>query len=157
TLTIVGSQLGDEGKGALVDRWGGDADVVVRDQGGDNAGHTVVEGGVEYKLSLVPSGAVRGPTGILGNGRVVNPKTLFTDIADLRARGLDPYVRDARRAHVTPPHHRVPAALHEASTPDAHPGNAAATTARGIPPTALHHAASRALRVTNPLRRDAAR
>lgn len=65
TLTIVGSQLGDEGKGALVDRWGGDADVVVRYQGGDNAGHTVVEGGVEYKLSLVPSGAVRGTTGIL--------------------------------------------------------------------------------------------
>jgi adenylosuccinate synthase len=52
TVTIVGSQLGDEGKGALVDRWGGDADVVVRYQGGDNAGHTVVEDGAEYKLSL---------------------------------------------------------------------------------------------------------
>ena len=63
TVTIVGSQLGDEGKGALVDRWGGDADVVVRYQGGDNAGHTVVEGGDEYKLSLVPSGAVRGKVG----------------------------------------------------------------------------------------------
>ena len=107
TLTIVGSQLGDEGKGALVDRWGGDADVVVRYQGGDNAGHTVVEGGAEYKLSLVPSGAVRGTVGVLGNGCVVNPRTLFTEIDDLRERGLDPDVRVARRAHVILPYHRA--------------------------------------------------
>ena len=107
TVTIVGSQLGDEGKGALVDLWGGAADVVVRYQGGDNAGHTVVEGGDEYKLSLVPSGAVRGKVGILGNGCVVNPRTLFEEIDKLRGRGLEPDVRVAERAHVIMPYHRV--------------------------------------------------
>ena len=89
TVTIVGSQLGDEGKGALVDLWGGGADAVARYQGGDNAGHTVVEGGDEYKLSLVPSGAVRGTVGVLGNGCVVNPRTLFEEIDGLRDRGVD--------------------------------------------------------------------
>ena len=63
TVTIVGSQLGDEGKGGIVDVYGDAADVVVRYQGGDNAGHTVVHGDHEYKLSLVPSGAVRGNVG----------------------------------------------------------------------------------------------
>jgi adenylosuccinate synthase len=98
TVTIVGSQLGDEGKGALVDLWGGGADVVARYQGGDNAGHTVVEDGDEYKLSLVPSGAVRDKIGVLGNGCVINLKTLFSEIDDLRERGLTPDVRVARRA-----------------------------------------------------------
>ncbi|MGM0372371.1 MAG: adenylosuccinate synthetase, partial [Halobacteriota archaeon] len=68
TVTIVGAQLGDEGKGRVVDLLGERADVVVRYQGGDNAGHTVVDGDEEYKLSLVPSGAVRGKIGVLGNG-----------------------------------------------------------------------------------------
>ena len=99
TVTIVGSQLGDEGKGGIVDVYGDAADVVVRYQGGDNAGHTVVDGGHEYKLSLVPSGAVRGNVGVLGTGCVVNPGTLFDELDALRERGLDPDVRVARRAH----------------------------------------------------------
>src|SRR6056297_3436792 len=107
TLTIVGSQLGDEGKGALVDRWGGDADVVVRYQGGDNAGHTVVDGNEEYKLSLVPSGAIRGKVGVLGNGVVINPRTFFEEVDGLREQGLDPTVRLAKRAHVIMPYHRA--------------------------------------------------
>ena len=155
TVTIVGSQLGDEGKGALVDLWGGDADVVVRYQGGDNAGHTVVEGGTEYKLSLVPSGAVRGKIGVLGNGCVVNPNTLFSEIDDLRDRGLDPDVRVAERAHVILPYHRVLDGIEE----EAKSGSdlAAGTTKRGIGPTYEDKAGRRGVRVGDLLDPDVLR
>ena len=157
TLTIVGSQLGDEGKGALVDRWGGDADVVVRYQGGDNAGHTVVESGVEYKLSLVPSGAVRGTTGILGNGCVVNPRTLFTEIDDLRERGLDPDVRVARRAHVILPYHRALDGIEEEVKSDDDAGDEVGTTGRGIGPTYEDKAGRRGIRIADLLDPDVLR
>jgi len=157
TLTIVGSQLGDEGKGALVDRWGGDADVVVRYQGGDNAGHTVVESGVEYKLSLVPSGAVRGTTGILGNGCVVNPRTLFTEIDDLRERGLDPDVRVARRAHVILPYHRALDGIEEEVKSDDDAGDEVGTTGRGIGPTYEDKAGRRGIRIGDLLDPDVLR
>jgi len=145
TVTIVGSQLGDEGKGGIVDLWGEAADVVVRYQGGDNAGHTVVEGGTEYKLSLVPSGAVRGKVGVLGNGCVVNPATLFEEMDDLRERGLDPDVRVARRAHVILPYHRVLDGIEEEikSESDQEVG----TTGRGIGPTYEDKAGRRGVRV----------
>ena len=145
TLTIVGSQLGDEGKGALVDRWGGDADVVVRYQGGDNAGHTVVRDGNEYKLSLVPSGAVRGKVGILGNGCVVNPETLFDELDTLREKGLDPDVRIARRAHAILPYHRVLDGIEEEVKSDS--DLAAGTTKRGIGPTYEDKAGRRGIRI----------
>jgi len=157
TLTIVGSQLGDEGKGALVDRWGGDADVVVRYQGGDNAGHTVVEGGAEYKLSLVPSGAVRGTVGVLGNGCVVNPRTLFTEIDDLREQGLDPDVRLARRAHVIMPYHRVLDGIEEEVKADDDAGDEVGTTGRGIGPTYEDKAGRRGIRVADLLDPDVLR
>ena len=147
TVTIVGSQLGDEGKGALVDRWGGDADVVVRYQGGDNAGHTVVEDGAEYKLSLVPSGAVRGTVGVLGNGCVVNPRTLFEEIDELRERGLDPDVRVARRAHVILPYHRVLDGIEEDRKAEDDSGVEVGTTGRGIGPTYEDKAGRRGIRV----------
>jgi adenylosuccinate synthase len=145
TVTIVGSQLGDEGKGALVDRWGGDADVVVRYQGGDNAGHTVVQDGTEYKLSLVPSGAVRGKVGILGNGCVVNPRTLFDEIDTLRERGLDPDVRVAKRAHVIMPYHRRLDGVEEEAKSDS--DLEAGTTGRGIGPTYEDKVGRRGIRV----------
>jgi adenylosuccinate synthase len=145
TVTIVGSQLGDEGKGALVDRWGGDADVVVRYQGGDNAGHTVVQDGDEYKLSLVPSGAVRGKVGILGNGCVVNPRTLFDEIDTLRERGLDPDVRVAKRAHVIMPYHRRLDGIEEEAKSDSDLD--AGTTGRGIGPTYEDKVGRRGIRV----------
>ncbi len=157
TVTIVGSQLGDEGKGALVDRWGGDADVVVRYQGGDNAGHTVVEGGDEYKLSLVPSGAVRGKVGILGNGCVVNPRTLFDEIDTLRERGLDPDVRVARRAHVILPYHRVLDGIEEEVKADDDAGEEVGTTGRGIGPTYEDKAGRRGVRVADLLDPDVLR
>ena len=155
TVTIVGTQLGDEGKGALVDRYGGAADVVVRYQGGDNAGHTVVENGEEYALSLVPSGAVRGTTGVLGNGCVVNPRTLFSEIDDLRDRGLEPDVRVARRAHVIFPYHRRLDGIEEEAKAES--GEEIGTTGRGIGPTYEDKAARRGVRVGDLLEPDVLR
>ncbi len=144
-VTIVGTQFGDEGKGRVVDSYGDRADVVVRYQGGDNAGHTVVAGGEEYKLSLVPSGAVRGTVGLLGPGCVVNPETLFSELDDLRERGLDPDVRVARRAHVIAPYHRVLDGAEEAAKSDE--GVEAGTTGRGIGPTYEDKVGRRGVRV----------
>jgi adenylosuccinate synthase len=155
TVTIVGAQLGDEGKGALVDRWGGPADVVVRYQGGDNAGHTVVHEGTEYQLSLVPSGAVRGKVGVLGNGCVVNPRTLFDEVDDLRERGLDPDVRVARRAHVIMPYHRVLDGIEEDAKSDSDLD--AGTTGRGIGPTYEDKVGRRGVRVGDLLDPDVLR
>jgi len=155
TVTIVGSQLGDEGKGGVVDLYGDPADVVVRYQGGDNAGHTVVEDGTEYKLSLVPSGAVRGKVGVLGNGCVVNPATLFEEIEGLRERGLDPDVRVARRAHVILPYHRVLDGIEEEAKSET--DSAVGTTGRGIGPTYEDKAGRRGVRVGDLLAPDVLR
>jgi len=146
TVTIVGSQLGDEGKGGIVDVYGDAADIVVRYQGGDNAGHTVVDDGEEYKLSLVPSGAVRGKIGLLGNGCVVNPETLFDELDALHERGLDPDVRVAARAHVILPYHRVLDGIEEDAKSEE--GDLeAATTGRGIGPTYEDKAGRRGVRI----------
>jgi len=145
TVTIVGAQLGDEGKGGIVDLFGEPADVVARYQGGDNAGHTVVHGGEEYKLSLVPSGAVRGKTGVLGNGCVVNPRTLFDELDTLQERGLDPDVRVARRAHVIFPYHRVLDGIEEEAKSES--DQEVGTTGRGIGPTYEDKAARRGVRI----------
>ncbi len=144
TVTIVGTQLGDEGKGGIVDVFGEAADVVVRYQGGDNAGHTVVHEGEEYKLSLVPSGVVRGKTGVLGNGCVVNPATLFEEIDALRERGMGPDVRVAERAHAILPYHRVLDGVEEEAKGD---DLAAGTTGRGIGPTYEDKAGRRGVRI----------
>ncbi len=151
TVTIVGAQLGDEGKGGIVDLFGEPADVVARYQGGDNAGHTVVHEGTEYKLSLIPSGVVRGKIGVLGNGCVVNPRTLFDELDALVERGLDPDVRVARRAHIIFPYHRVLDGIEEdvKSESDQEVG----TTGRGIGPTYEDKMGRRGIRagdLTNP-------
>jgi adenylosuccinate synthase len=147
TVTIVGAQLGDEGKGGIVDLFGEPADVVARYQGGDNAGHTVVHGEEEYKLSLVPSGAVRGKVGVLGNGCVVNPRTLFDELDTLRGRGLDPDVRVARRAHVIFPYHRALDGIEEDLKSE--DGQEVGTTGRGIGPTYEDKAARRGVRIAD--------
>ena len=88
-VAVVGAQWGDEGKGKIVDWLSERADVVVRFQGGHNAGHTLVVGNVEYKLSLLPSGVVRpGKLSIIGNGVVVDPWALVAEIEVMRAKGL---------------------------------------------------------------------
>ena len=89
-VAVVGAQWGDEGKGKIVDWLSERADVVVRFQGGHNAGHTIVIGHVEYKLSLLPSGVVRpGKLSIIGNGVVVDPWALLDEIDAIRTKGVD--------------------------------------------------------------------
>src|SRR5919107_668159 len=88
-VVVVGSQWGDEGKGKIVDWLSNRADVVVRFQGGHNAGHTLVVDGKVYKLSLLPSGVVQGKLSIIGNGVVVDPWHLLKEIETLRAQGVE--------------------------------------------------------------------
>ncbi len=155
TVPLVGTQLGDEGKGGIVDLYADDADVVARYQGGDNAGHTVVVDGDEFKLSLVPSGAVRGRVGVLGNGCVVNPRTLFDELDALRERGLDPDVKVAQRAHVILPYHRELDGIEEAAKSDS--ALDAGTTGRGIGPTYEDKAGRRGIRIGDLLDPDTLR
>ena len=89
-VAVVGSQWGDEGKGKIVDWLSERADIIVRFQGGHNAGHTLVVDGVTYKLSLLPSGVVRpNKLSVIGNGVVVDPWALAKEISQLRAQGLE--------------------------------------------------------------------
>src|SRR5919107_2207709 len=89
-VAVVGAQWGDEGKGKIVDWLSSRADVVVRYQGGHNAGHTLVIGDVEYKLSLLPSGVVRpNKLSVIGNGVVVDPWALIREIDLIRKKGVE--------------------------------------------------------------------
>src|ERR1700676_4663679 len=88
-VVVVGSQWGDEGKGKIVDCLSEQADIVVRFQGGHNAGHTLVINGTTYKLSLLPSGVVRsGKLSGIGNGVVLDPRALIEEIDRLTAQGV---------------------------------------------------------------------
>ena len=131
---VVGLQWGDEAKGKIVDLLCDRHDVVVRYQGGANAGHTVVADGVTYKLSLIPTGILRpGITCVIGNGVVVHPPALLKEIATLSAQGVDFGDRliVSDRAHVIMPHHLAEERLTEESASSAdHLG----TTRRGIGP-----------------------
>jgi len=104
---VVGLQWGDEGKGKTTDLLAGSVSLVVRYQGGDNAGHTVVVGDEVFKLHLVPSGVLHPHiTPVIGSGVVVNPRTLIDEIAMLEERGIDASrVRVSRAAHVIMPYH----------------------------------------------------
>ena len=88
-VTVIGSQWGDEGKGKIVDWLSERADIVVRFQGGHNAGHTIQIGENTYKLSLLPSGLARGKLSVIGNGVVIDPWALLAEIERIRAQGLD--------------------------------------------------------------------
>ena len=88
-VVVIGSQWGDEGKGKIVDWLSERADIIVRFQGGHNAGHTLVVNGVKYALSLLPSGVVRkGKTSLIGNGVVVDPWALLSEIDLLKEKGV---------------------------------------------------------------------
>ena len=87
-VTVIGAQWGDEGKGKIIDWLSNRAEMVVRFQGGNNAGHTIVVGDKTYKLSLLPSGVVQGKRSIIGNGVVVDPWSLLDEIASVGAAGL---------------------------------------------------------------------
>ena len=89
-VVVVGSQWGDEGKGKIVDWLSNKADIIIRFQGGNNAGHTLVIDGVTYKLRLLPSGIVRkNKTSIIGNGVVVDPFALLEEIDEIKLKGVD--------------------------------------------------------------------
>src|ERR1700761_1326690 len=89
SVVVIGSQWGDEGKGKVVDWLSERADVIVRFQGGHNAGHTLVVDGVTYKLSLLPSGVVRGgKMSIIGNGVVIDPWALLKEIEKVQGQGV---------------------------------------------------------------------
>ena len=89
-VVVVGSQWGDEGKGKIVDWLSDQADVVIRFQGGHNAGHTLVIDGVTYKLRLLPSGIVRkNKISIIGNGVVVDPWALLEEIKEIKSKGVE--------------------------------------------------------------------
>ena len=143
--TLVGSQFGDEGKGRMTDIFSANADVVVRFQGGDNAGHTIETDGEEYALRLVPSGVVRGKIGVIGNGCVVNLDTLFEELEALTDRGLDPEVYVSDRAHVVLPYHRVLDDAQEAARDES--ATRVGTTGNGIGPAYEDKSGRRGIRV----------
>src|SRR5216684_3099074 len=146
-VAVVGAQWGDEGKGKIVDWLSERADVVVRFQGGHNAGHTLVVGNVEYKLSLLPSGVVRpGKLSIIGNGVVVDPWALVEEIDVMRKKGLtispDTLRLADNAALILPSHGRLDRAR-DAARGERKIG----TTGRGIGPAYEDKVGRRAVRV----------
>ena len=145
-VTVIGAQWGDEGKGKIVDWLASRADVVVRFQGGHNAGHTLVVGNQTYKLSLLPSGLVRGKLGIIGNGVVIDPDALLAEIAKVRAQGLTVTPETLRIADnatlILPVHPAIDKAREEFRGDDK-----IGTTGRGIGPAYEDKVGRRAIRV----------
>jgi adenylosuccinate synthase len=145
-VTIIGAQWGDEGKGKVVDWLASRADIVVRFQGGHNAGHTLVVGNQTYKLSLLPSGVVRGKLGVIGNGVVIDPFALLTEIERVTAQGLPVTPASLRIADNAPlilPLHVALDSAREAARGSRKIG----TTGRGIGPAYEDKVARRAIRV----------
>ncbi|WP_370931092.1 adenylosuccinate synthase [Bartonella sp. DGB1] len=148
-VVVVGAQWGDEGKGKIVDWLSERADVVVRYQGGHNAGHTLVINSTEYKLSLLPSGIVRGKMSIIGNGVVVDPHHLVAEIAKLTAQGVNITPDVLRIAENTPlilSLHRDLDALREENSKT---GTKIGTTKRGIGPAYEDKVGRRAIRLVD--------
>jgi adenylosuccinate synthase len=147
-VVVVGSQWGDEGKGKIVDWLSERADVVVRFQGGHNAGHTLVIDGVSYKLSLLPSGVVRpGKLAVIGNGVVLDPHALIAEIGKLGAQGIvvtPGNLRIADNATLILSVHRELDVLRESA---AAPGAKIGTTGRGIGPAYEDKVGRRAVRL----------
>jgi len=146
-VVVVGSQWGDEGKGKIVDWLSEQADIVVRFQGGHNAGHTLVINGVTYKLSLLPSGVVRpGKLSVIGNGVVVDPYALIEEIDRLKGQGVTvtpDNLRIAENATLILPLHRDLDAARESTNALTRIG----TTRRGIGPAYEDKVGRRAIRV----------
>jgi adenylosuccinate synthase len=146
-VVVVGSQWGDEGKGKIVDWLSEQADIVVRFQGGHNAGHTLVIDGVTYKLSLLPSGVVRpNKLSVIGNGVVLDPHALIDEIARLKAQGVvvtHDNLRIAENATlILPLHQELDVAREKASGK-----GAIGTTGRGIGPAYEDKVGRRAIRL----------
>jgi len=144
-LVVVGAQWGDEGKGKIVDVLAERADLVVRYQGGANAGHTVVIGDEEFILHQIPSGILhQGTQCLIGNGVVLDPETLLHEVDELAARGVAPdgRLRISDRAHLVLPYHKL---LDRASEREQRSG----TTGRGIGPAYEDKIGRRGVRVAD--------
>jgi adenylosuccinate synthase len=154
-VVVIGSQWGDEGKGKIVDWLSERADVIVRFQGGHNAGHTLVIDGVEFKLSLLPSGIVRpGKMSVIGNGVVIDPTALIREIGQITSQGVEISPKNLlislSAVMILPVHQRVDQ-VREAIAAKGKIG----TTGRGIGPAYEDKVARRALRMADIIDADA--
>ena len=146
-IVVVGTQWGDEGKGKIVDWLSSEADVVVRFQGGHNAGHTLVIDGVTYKLRLLPSGIVRkNKVSVIGNGVVVDPWALLDEIKEIKSKGIDVNTDNlilSESANLILPFHKEMDEIREDAAGKAKIG----TTRRGIGPAYEDKAGRRSIKV----------
>lgn len=145
TVVIVGAQWGDEGKGKVIDYLAKEADVVVRGQGGNNAGHTVVVGDQKYALHLIPSGILNENTiNVIGNGVVFDPQGFIKEIEGLKAKGVSTdSIKVSDRAHVVFPYHREIDRLAE----EARGADMIGTTKKGIGPSYMDKVERSGIRV----------
>jgi adenylosuccinate synthase len=147
-VTVVGAQWGDEGKGKIVDWLSNRADIVVRFQGGHNAGHTLVVGDKTYKLSLLPSGVVQGKPSVIGNGVVVDPWALLSEIEKIGGQGIkispDILILADNACLILPLHRDLDGAREAAAG-----ANKIGTTGRGIGPAYEDKVGRRAIRVAD--------
>ena len=152
SVVVVGTQWGDEGKGKITDFLSENAEVIARYQGGDNAGHTIQFNGVTYKLHLIPSGIFSPEKiSVIGNGVVLNPKSLITELAYLHERNVTAdNLRISDRAHVILPYHIRLDQLQEEAKGD----NKIGTTNKGIGPCYMDKAARVGIRVADLLDRE---
>ena len=152
SVVVVGTQWGDEGKGKITDFLSQDAEVIARYQGGDNAGHTIVIDGKKFKLQLIPSGIFFSEKiSIIGNGVVVNPKSLVTELKYLHDEGITTdSLRISDRAHVILPYHIKLDRLQESSKGD----NKIGTTNKGIGPAYMDKAARVGIRIADLLDKE---
>jgi adenylosuccinate synthase len=144
-IVIVGTQWGDEGKGKLVDLLAEFADIVVRFQGGNNAGHTMVVNGEQFITHLVPSGVLQKKTCLIGNGMVVDPAVLVEELDNLGSRGIDvgpDILKISEKAHIIMPYHKQIDLTREKMKGDKKIG----TTGRGIGPCYEDKATRRGIR-----------
>jgi adenylosuccinate synthase len=144
-IVIVGTQWGDEGKGKIVDLLAEFADIVVRFQGGNNAGHTMVVDGEQFISHLVPSGILQGKTCLLGNGMVVDPGVLVEELDNLNSKGIDvgpDRLKISEKAHIIMPYHKEIDLARENRKGDQKIG----TTGRGIGPCYEDKATRRGIR-----------
>lgn len=152
SVVVVGTQWGDEGKGKITDYLSEQAELVARYQGGNNAGHTIVFNGKKYKLHLIPSGIFNGEKiCVIGNGMVIDPKALVTELEYLHNHGIDTSnLRISNRAHVILPYHLKLDAVEE----DSKGANKIGTTRKGIGPAYMDKAARVGIRIADLLDKE---
>src|SRR3990172_2147174 len=153
-VAVIGAQWGDEGKGKIVDLFTRDADIVVRFQGGNNAGHTLVVNGNKTVLHLIPSGALHpGKLCVIGNGVVVDPEVLLEELDGLKKRGYlldDSFLRISEQAHLIMPYHKAIDLARERLRGKGKIG----TTGRGIGPAYEDKVARTGIRFIDLLEKD---